>query len=73
MPQAYQIWFEKFLEFYDILNSVCALGQKKKSIGAFLTSVDKKSPASKAVGWIVKRNITAVAGGEKSVSSTDMR
>ena len=39
----------------------------------FLTSVDKKSPASKAVGWIVKRNITAVAGGEKSVSSTGMR
>ena len=39
-----------FVEFYDILNSVCALGQKKKSIGAFLTSVDKKSPASKVVG-----------------------
>ena len=43
-------FFAFFVEFYDILNSVCALGQKKKSIGAFLTSVDKKSPASKAVG-----------------------
>ena len=31
-----------FVEFYDILNSVCALGRKKKSIGAFLRKKEEK-------------------------------
>ena len=38
-----------------------------------LTLVDKKSPLLKRWDELLKRNTTAVAGGEKSVSSTDMR
>ena len=46
-------------------------GKIKRKSGHLTES--SKSLASKAVGLIVKRNITVVAGGEKSVSSTDMR
>jgi hypothetical protein len=31
-----------FVGFYDILNSVYALGRKKKSIGAFLRKKEEK-------------------------------
>ena len=35
-------FFAFFVGFYDILNSVCALGRKKKSIGAFLRKKEEK-------------------------------